>query len=111
MYTHSYRYVRISIKTHSQNYKYDLSVLVPDACGKDREMTVHNKRGGGILMAFKKDIVSRRRSDLEPDCEIMVCDMRLFYVTDLRRLIMICFVLQYVTLYKMSIMNMIMCAF
>ena len=27
-------------------------------------------------MAFKKEIISRRRADLEPDCEIMVCDMQ-----------------------------------
>ena len=43
---------------------------------KDREHTVQHKRGGGILMAFKKEIISRRRADLEPDCEIMVCDMQ-----------------------------------
>ena len=43
---------------------------------KDGEETVHNKRGGGILMAFKKDIISRRRADLEPDCEIMVCNLQ-----------------------------------
>ena len=27
-------------------------------------------------MAFKKEIILRRRADLEPDCEIMVCDMQ-----------------------------------
>ena len=27
-------------------------------------------------MAFKKEIISRRRADLEPDCEIMECDMQ-----------------------------------
>ena len=43
---------------------------------KDREETVQNKRGGGILMALKKYIISRRRADLEPDCEIMVCDLQ-----------------------------------
>ena len=43
---------------------------------KDREETVQNKRGGGILMALKKDIISRLRADLEPDCEIMVCDLQ-----------------------------------
>ena len=43
---------------------------------KDGEETVQNKRGGGILMASKKDIISRRRADLEPDCEIMVCDLQ-----------------------------------
>ena len=43
---------------------------------KDGEETVQNKRGGGILMAFKKGTISRRRADLEPDCEIMVCDLQ-----------------------------------
>ena len=43
---------------------------------------------------IQKDIISRRRADLEPDCEIMVCDLQasnakkqlLFFVTDLRLL-------------------------
>ena len=43
---------------------------------KDREETVQNKRGGGILLAFKKDIISRRRADLQLDCEIVVCDLQ-----------------------------------
>ena len=43
---------------------------------EDREETVQNKRRGGILMAFKKDIISHRRADLEPDCEIMVFDLQ-----------------------------------
>ena len=62
---------------------------------KDREHTVQHERGGGILMAFKKEIILRRRADLEPDCEIMVCDMQvsnvkkylLYYVTGRRLLI------------------------
>ena len=37
----------------------------------DKEETVQNQGGGGILMAFKKDIISRRFADLEPDCKIM----------------------------------------
>ena len=44
--------------------------------GKDRKHTVQHKRGGGILMAFKKVIISRRPADLETDCEIMVCNMQ-----------------------------------
>ena len=41
---------------------------------RDRE--VQNKRGSDILMTLKKDIISRRRADLELDCEIMVCDLQ-----------------------------------
>ena len=41
--------------------------LINNVYRKDREETVQN-----ILMAFKKDIISHRRDDLEPDCEIMV---------------------------------------
>ena len=43
--------------------------LINNLYRKDREKTVLN-------MAFKKDIISRRRDDLEPDCEIMVCDLQ-----------------------------------
>ena len=50
---------------------------------KDREHTVQHKRGDGILMAFKTEIISRRRSDLEPDCEIMVRDMQVSNVKKL----------------------------
>ena len=41
---------------------------------RDRE--VENKRGSDILMTLKKYIISRRRADLELDCEIMVCDLQ-----------------------------------
>ena len=43
---------------------------------KDREHAAQHERGGGILMTSKKESISRRRADLEPDCEIMVCDMQ-----------------------------------
>ena len=33
-------------------------------------------------MAFKREIISRRRADLEPDCEIMVCDMQVSNVKE-----------------------------
>ena len=46
----------------------------------DGEEPVQNKRGGGILMTFKIDIICNgsRCADLKPDCEIMVglCDLQ-----------------------------------
>ena len=44
---------------------------------KDREATVKNTRGGGILLGLKKNIPSRRRHDLEAECEIMVCEAQM----------------------------------
>ncbi len=43
---------------------------------KDREATVPGKTGGGVLLAINDNIVSSRREDLEPDDEILVCEMK-----------------------------------
>ena len=47
---------------------------------KDREATVQNKRGGCILLSIKGNIPSRRRPDLEAECEILVCEAQLVNV-------------------------------
>ena len=47
---------------------------------KDREANVQNKRGGGILLSIKGNIPSRRRPNLEAECEIMVCEAQLVNV-------------------------------
>lgn len=33
-----------------------------------------DRRGRGVLMAFKSDITVWRRNDLEPDCELLWCE-------------------------------------
>ena len=43
---------------------------------KDREQTCPGQRGGGILLGVKNVFPSKRRSDLEPECEIMVCEVQ-----------------------------------
>ncbi len=42
---------------------------------KDREETVTNKRGGGVLLAVTNGFASQRRCDLEPKDEILVCEI------------------------------------
>ena len=76
---------------------------------KDREVTVQNKRG--ILLSRKRNIPSRRRPDLEAECEIMVCEaqlvnvkkMFLFCVTDHLHLIEVYFVRLSMTHYNVYI--------
>ena len=43
---------------------------------KDRHDTVANKRGGGVLLAIDQQIASKRRADLETQCEIIVCEIK-----------------------------------
>ena len=43
---------------------------------KDREASVPGKAGGGALIAVRDCFASARRSDLEPNDEIMVCDVK-----------------------------------
>ena len=40
---------------------------------KDRSETSAFSRGGGLLLAFDAKLPSKRRADLEPPCEILVC--------------------------------------
>ena len=42
---------------------------------KDRHVTVPDRRGGGLLLGLDTAIPSRRRDDLEPPCEILVCEI------------------------------------
>ena len=42
---------------------------------KDRSVTDPGKRGGGVLLAIKKSVKSRRRPELEPHGEIIVCEI------------------------------------
>mgnify|MGYP001550270335 CR=1 FL=1 len=42
---------------------------------KDRCNTLPDSRGGGILLAINSSIPSRRRGDLEPQIEILVCEV------------------------------------
>eukprot|EP00914_Ancora_sagittata_P024895 GHVO01049672.1.p2 GENE.GHVO01049672.1~~GHVO01049672.1.p2 ORF type:complete len:141 (-),score=4.01 GHVO01049672.1:1098-1520(-) len=42
---------------------------------KDRRETCANKRGGGLLLAIDESLPSKRRPDLEPPCEILVCEL------------------------------------
>ena len=46
---------------------------------KDREETCPNKRGGGVLLAVDNVLQSKRRGDLEPDCELLVCEVCLHH--------------------------------
>lgn len=42
---------------------------------KDRSATCPDRRGGGILLAIDATLASSRRQDLEPPCEILVCEI------------------------------------
>ena len=42
---------------------------------KDRSSTNPGKRGGGVLLAIKKNIKSCRKPELEPDEEVIVCEV------------------------------------
>lgn len=42
---------------------------------RDRSSTCPDTRGGGVLLAIDDSIPSRRRQDLEPQCEIIVCEL------------------------------------
>lgn len=42
---------------------------------KDRSATCPDRRGGGILLAVDASLSSTRRQDLEPPCEILVCEI------------------------------------
>ena len=42
---------------------------------KDRCCTDPGKRGGGLLLGVDQSIPSKRRTDLEAPCEIMVCEL------------------------------------
>jgi len=56
----------------------DSEVLPHNYCifRKDRDVTCHNKRGGGLLLGIDNGLMSKRRPDLENDeCEIMVCEL------------------------------------
>lgn len=56
----------------------DAEILPPSYAihRKDRSETDHtSRRGGGLLLAFRNDVPSKRRSDLEPPCEILVSIM------------------------------------
>jgi hypothetical protein len=43
---------------------------------KDREETCVTDRAGGLLLAVTKELQSRRRHDLEPNDEILVCEIK-----------------------------------
>ncbi|XP_066270906.1 uncharacterized protein [Branchiostoma lanceolatum] len=43
---------------------------------KDRQNTHANKTGGGVLLAVRTSVYSTRRVDLEPQDEIMVCEIK-----------------------------------
>jgi hypothetical protein len=43
---------------------------------KDREETWPDKRGGGLLLGIENRFLSKRRQDLECNCEIMVCEVQ-----------------------------------
>ena len=55
----------------------DLGLLPTRFCiyRKDRHVTVPSKRGGGLLIGIDSTISSRRRDDLEPPCEIAICEI------------------------------------
>ena len=42
---------------------------------KDRSSTYPGKRGGGVLLAIEKNIKSCRKPELEPDEEVIVCEV------------------------------------
>ena len=42
---------------------------------KDRSCTQTSTRGGGVLLAVDSNIVTRRRADLEPHLEVLVCEI------------------------------------
>ena len=42
---------------------------------KDRSTTIPGKRGGGVLLVIKKNIKACRKPELEPDKEIIVCEI------------------------------------
>lgn len=43
---------------------------------KDRSDTIPDCRGGGVLLAVHTRLPSKRRQDLEPACEILICEIR-----------------------------------
>jgi len=43
---------------------------------KDRTETRPDTRGGGLLLAIDASLPSKRRRDLEPNCEILVCEVK-----------------------------------
>ncbi|ELT93849.1 hypothetical protein CAPTEDRAFT_200755 [Capitella teleta] len=42
---------------------------------KDRSVTNPDKRGGGVLLAVDERLPLKRRRDLEPPCEVLVCEL------------------------------------
>ena len=63
----------------------DHELLPPRFCvhRKDRHVTVPGKRGGGLLLGIDSSIPSRRRPELEPQCEIIVCEINVHNVPKL----------------------------
>ena len=55
----------------------DGEILSPQFCihRKDRCSTLPDTRGGGVLLAVDNSLPSRRRKDLEPPCELLVCEI------------------------------------
>lgn len=43
---------------------------------KDRAETCPDKRGGGVLIGVRESVFSSRRRDLEPNAEIIVCELK-----------------------------------
>ena len=73
---HHCRFVACT-ETWLNNTVLDAELLPPhlNVMRKDREETSPGLRGGGVLLAVDVAIPSRRRADLEPRCEILVCEL------------------------------------
>ena len=55
---------------------FDGEILSSSLCLIFRKDRGSNKRGGGILLAVKTDLLAYKRADLEPqNSEILVCDL------------------------------------